>query len=128
MGALEASPREFGSALEALWTRLERRRGVQGRPRETEMEANKHTITLKMISVTASGSDLVFNTCLIVFRVRRYSKVFKVYDKNVVILNIRMFHSQDMTMQTVFQTPCQHMSQIKQHLVESGALMVPDAI
>ena len=39
MGALEASPREFGTVLEALWTRLERRWGVQGRPREPEMDA-----------------------------------------------------------------------------------------
>ena len=39
MGALEASPRASGSALEALWTRLERRWGVQGRPREAEMDA-----------------------------------------------------------------------------------------
>ena len=38
MGALEASPRASGSALEALWTRLGRRWGVQGRPREPEMD------------------------------------------------------------------------------------------
>ena len=35
----KASPRASGSALEALWTRLERRWGVQGRPREPEMDA-----------------------------------------------------------------------------------------
>ena len=39
MGALEASPRASGSVLEALWTRLERRMGVEGRPREPEMDA-----------------------------------------------------------------------------------------
>ena len=38
MGALEASPRAFGSTLEALWTRLERLWGVQERPREPEMD------------------------------------------------------------------------------------------
>ena len=39
MGALEASARAFGSALEALWMRLERRWGVQERPRELEMDS-----------------------------------------------------------------------------------------
>ena len=39
MGALEASPRASGSALEALWTRLERRWGVQGEHTEPEMDA-----------------------------------------------------------------------------------------
>ena len=38
MGALEASPRAFGSTLEALWTRFERRWRVQERPREPEMD------------------------------------------------------------------------------------------
>ena len=38
MGALEASPREFGGALEALWTRLDAA-GASRRPRESEMEA-----------------------------------------------------------------------------------------
>ena len=39
MGALEASPRAFGSTLEALWTRFERRWRVQERPREPERDA-----------------------------------------------------------------------------------------
>ena len=60
---------------------------------------NRHAIFLKRVSVTVSGSDLVFNTFLIVFGVRRYSKVFKLYRKNAVILNIRIFHLQDKTMQ-----------------------------
>ena len=46
-GAPQETPRDgqkasrivSGSALEALWTRLERRWGVQGRPREPEMDA-----------------------------------------------------------------------------------------
>ena len=39
MGALEASPRAFGTALEALWTHLGRQWGAQERPREPEMDA-----------------------------------------------------------------------------------------
>ena len=66
MGALEASPREFGSALEALWTRLERRWGVQGGPGSPKWTQNRHKVLLKRVSVTVSGSDLVFfsNFCL----------------------------------------------------------------
>ena len=44
MGALEASPRASGSALEALWARLEFRWGVQGRTREPEMDAKKQNL------------------------------------------------------------------------------------
>ena len=39
MGGLEASPRASGGALEAFWTRLERRWGVQGEHTEPEMDA-----------------------------------------------------------------------------------------
>ena len=35
----KTSPRASGSALEALWTRLERRWGVQGEHTEPEMDA-----------------------------------------------------------------------------------------
>ena len=41
MGALEASPKASGSALEALRTRLERRWRVQERPREPERDAKE---------------------------------------------------------------------------------------
>ena len=91
--------RRFGRVLGAAGAS----RGGPGSPKWMQ---NKHTIFLKSVSVTVSGSDLVFNAFLIVFGVRRYSKVFKLYCKNAVILNIRIFHSQDMTMQKVFQKTC----------------------
>ena len=89
---------------------------------------NKHKIVLKRVSVTVSGSDLVFQTFLVVFGVRRYSKVFKLYSKNAVVLNIRIFHSQDTTMQKVLQKTCPNTSKIDQNLIENGAQTVPDAI
>ena len=68
MGALEASPRAFGGALEALWTRLDAagasRRGA-GSPKWMQ---NKYKILLKRVSVTVSGPDLVFHTFFHSFR------------------------------------------------------------
>ena len=65
MGALEASPREFGGALEALWTRLDAagasRRGP-GSPKWMQK------LLLKRVSVTVSGPDLVFHTFVDSFR------------------------------------------------------------
>ena len=74
--------------------------------------------------------DLIslFTHVCIVFGVRRYSKAFKSSHKNVVILNIRISHSQERTMQKVFQKTWQDTSKIDQHLIENGAQMVPDAI
>ena len=34
-----------------------------------------------------------------IFRLQRYSKICKIYCKNGVILNIRIFHSHDATIQ-----------------------------
>ena len=67
MGALEASPREFGGALEALWTRLDAagasRRG-SGSPKWMQ---NRYKIWSKMVSVTISGPDLIFSHIFYVF-------------------------------------------------------------
>ena len=68
MGALEASPRAPGSALEALWTRLKRRWRVQERPRSPKWMQNKYKILLKRVSVTVSGPDIVFHTFVDSFR------------------------------------------------------------
>ena len=45
-----------------------------------------------------------------------------------MILNIRIFHLQDKTMQKVFQKTWQETSKIDQILIENGAQMVPDVI
>ena len=68
MGALEATPRAFGSALEAVWTRLERLWGVQERPREPEMDAKSVQILAEKDSVTISDLISCFTYFLIVFR------------------------------------------------------------
>ena len=88
---------------------------------------NKCKIVLKRVSVTVSGPDLVFHTFLIVFGVRRYSKLFKLHRKNAVILISRVVHLQDTTMQTVLEKTCRNTSKIKQNLIENGAQTVPDA-
>ena len=82
MGALEASPREFGGALEALWTRLDAAGASRRGPGSPKWKQNKYKIWSKRVSVTVSGPDLIFfHTFLIVFGVRRYSKVFKLHRK-----------------------------------------------
>ena len=123
----KASPRASGSALEALWTRLERRWGFQRRPRAR----NGCKLVAKSSSKVYRSrfQDLIssFTHLLIVFGVRRYSKVFKLYRKNAMILNSRVVHSQDTTMQTVFEKTCRNTSKIKQNLIENAAQTVPDA-
>ena len=108
MGALEASPRVFRGALEALWTRLDAAGASRRGPGSPKWMQNRYKILSKRVSVTVSGPDLVFIHFLIVFGVRRCSKLFKLHCKNVVILNIRIFHSQDMKLQNVFQKTCKN--------------------
>ena len=79
MGALEASPRVFGGALEALWTRLDAAGASRRGPGSPKGIQKRHKILLKRVSLTASGPHLIFYTFLIVLGVRRYSKVFKLY-------------------------------------------------
>ena len=43
--------------------------------------------------------NIVFRIFSIIFWLRRYSKILKIYCKNLVILNIRIFHSHDATIQ-----------------------------
>ena len=88
----------------------------------------RYKILLKRVSVTGSGPDHIFIYFLIVLGIRRDSKVFKVYRKNAVILNSRVVHSQDATMQTVFRKTCRNTSKIEQNLIRNRAQTVPDAI
>ena len=127
MGALKACPRVFGDALEALWTRLDAAGASRRGPGSPKWIQIRYKILLKRVSVTVSGPDLVFIHFLIVFGVRRYSKVFKLHRKNAVILNSRVVHSQDATMQTVYRTTCRNTSKIEQNLIRNGAQTVPDA-
>ena len=68
MGALEASPREFGGALEALWTRLERLWGARRGPGSPKWMQNRYKFLSKRVSVTVSGPDLVRHTFFDSFR------------------------------------------------------------
>ena len=68
MGALEASPREFGGALEALWTRLDAAGASRRGPGSPKWMQNRYKILSNRVSVTVSGSDLVFQTFRASFR------------------------------------------------------------
>ena len=57
MGALEASPREFGGALEALWTRLDAAGASRRGPGSPKWKQNRYKIWSKRVSVTVSGPD-----------------------------------------------------------------------
>ena len=61
MGTLEASPRAFGSALEALWTRLERLWGARRGPGSPKWMQNRYKFLPKRVSVTISGPDPIFS-------------------------------------------------------------------
>ena len=47
-----------------------------------------------------------------IFGLRRYSKIFKIHSRNVVILNIRAFHAQDATIQNIIENTSQNSSKI----------------
>ena len=67
MGALEASPREFGGALEALWTRLDAAGASRSSPGSSQWMQNKENLSNR-VSVTVSGPDLVFHIFFDSFR------------------------------------------------------------
>ena len=116
---LGALLRRFGRVLSAAGA-------SRGSTRSPKCMQNKHKIFLERVSVTVSGSEFFFKHFLIVFGVRRYSKVFKLYCKNKVILNIRIFHLQDKTMQKVFQKTCPNMPKHLQHLSTFDRKWSPD--
>ena len=130
-GPPETTKKRLRERLGALLRRFGRVLGAagasRGGPGSPKWMQNKHKIVLKRVSVTVSGPDLVFHTFLIVVGVRRYSKVFKLYLKNGVILNIRIFHSQDTTMQKVSKQMPKHL-QHRSTFDQNGAQTVPDAI
>ena len=67
MGALEASPREFGGALEALWTRLDAAGASRRGPGSPKWMQNMYKFLPRM-SDTVSGPDLVFHAFFDSFR------------------------------------------------------------
>ena len=70
------------------------------------------------VSVTVSGSDIVFKQFLMMFGLRRYGELLKLYCKNEVILNIRTFLSQDATIQTYIGKSSQNGSKIYPNLIK----------
>ena len=80
-----ASNIDFSSILDPFWTYFWRVFGYG--------LGIVDTCTLMMRHLT------FFKRFLIIFGLRRYSKIFKIYCKNEVILNIRIFHSRDATIQ-----------------------------
>ena len=65
--------------------------------------------------VTTCTLTLFFIYFSMIFGLRRYSKIFKIYCKNEVILNIRVFHSPDATIQNSIEKSSQNSSKINEN-------------
>ena len=61
---------------------------------------------------------LFFKQFVMIFGLRRYGELLKSYNKDVVILNIRIFLSQDATIHKYIKTSPQNSSQIDQTLIK----------